>query len=48
MRTIHFIRHGESVANAGGLTQANAEISLTDLGHKQASLVCLMLSFEHH
>ena len=39
MHTIHFVRHGQSYANAGGVTQPNAEIELTELGHGQARLV---------
>lgn len=44
--TIHFVRHGQSEANAGGITQPNAEIQLTELGHKQARLVASMLPVE--
>lgn len=41
--TIHFVRHGQSLANAGGITQPNADIELTDLGHEQARIVASML-----
>ena len=43
MKTIHFVRHGESVANAGGVTMPNAQIPLTEKGHEQAKLVAEML-----
>ena len=32
MKTIYFVRHGESVANAGGITIPNAKIPLTEKG----------------
>ncbi len=35
-RTIVFVRHGQSQANAGGVTIGHAEVSLTDEGHAQA------------
>lgn len=43
MKTIYFVRHGESVANAGGITIPNAKIPLTEKGHEQAKLVAEML-----
>ena len=43
MKTIHFVRHGESVANAGGITMPNAQIPLTEKGHEQAKRVAEML-----
>lgn len=43
MKTIHFVRHGESVANAGGETMPNAQIPLTKKGHEQAKIVAEML-----
>lgn len=46
MHTIHFVRHGQSEANAGGITQPNAEIQLTELGHEQARFVASMLPVE--
>jgi len=36
MRTITFVRHGQSLANAGGVTMKHADIPLTDLGRQQA------------
>jgi len=36
MPLIQLIRHAESVANAGGVSQTPACIPLTDLGHQQA------------
>ena len=34
---IHFVRHGESLANAGGLTMADATSPLSPLGVAQAT-----------
>lgn len=39
MSTIYLIRHGESKANAGQVTNETALISLTDLGREQAKTV---------
>ena len=36
MRDIWFIRHGESTANAGGVTFDTTTVELTELGHRQA------------
>ena len=36
MPTVRFVRHGESLANAGGVTNEPAGIPLTDLGRAQA------------
>lgn len=36
MKTITFIRHGQSVANAGGITVPHDSIALSPLGHLQA------------
>ena len=36
LRTLYFVRHGQSLANAGGVTMPNAEIPLTDLGQRHA------------
>ena len=36
MKSLYFIRHGESLANAGGAPLPNADIPLTDIGHQQA------------
>ena len=35
-RTITLARHGQSLANAGGVTMPHADIPLTDEGHEQA------------
>lgn len=36
MKSLYFIRHGESLANAGGTPLPNADIPLTQKGHTQA------------
>lgn len=43
MKTITFVRHGQSIANAGGITMAHDAIPLSELGrlHAQA-LACLL------
>lgn len=46
MKTITFIRHGESVANAGGVTMAHDAIPLSALGHRQAAALASALSVE--
>lgn len=38
-----FVRHGESTANAGGLTMQDGIIPLSPLGHAQASALALQL-----
>jgi alpha-ribazole phosphatase len=43
MKTITFVRHGESTANAGGITMAQAEIPLSELGKQQAIALAPML-----
>jgi alpha-ribazole phosphatase len=43
MKTITFIRHGQSVANAGGVTVAHHAIPLTALGETQAAALSKML-----
>ena len=43
---IYFVRHGQSTANAGGVTMAHAEIPLSDLGRCQADLVAELLDVE--
>ena len=43
---IYFVRHGQSTANAGGVTMAHAEIPLTTLGRWQAALVATLLDVE--
>lgn len=39
MLTVHFVRHGESAANAGNATSDPALIPLTDIGWEQARAV---------
>lgn len=39
MKRITFIRHGESVANAGAITMEHSAIPLSDHGHRQAQLI---------
>ena len=39
MKSLTFIRHGESVANAGGVTMPHHIIPLSDLGRLQAQVV---------
>lgn len=39
MKTITFVRHGQSVANAGGVTMAHDAIPLTPLGQRQATVL---------
>lgn len=43
---IYFVRHGQSTANAGGVTMAHAEIPLSELGRRQAALVAELLDVE--
>ena len=43
MKTITFVRHGQSTANAGGLTMAHDAIPLTALGHRQAQALASAL-----
>jgi phosphohistidine phosphatase SixA len=40
---IYFVRHGESVSNAGGITMAHADIALTPRGQAQAIAVAEQL-----
>jgi alpha-ribazole phosphatase len=44
MKTIIFVRHGESTANAGGITMAQAEIPLSELGTQQAKALAPLLA----
>jgi broad specificity phosphatase PhoE len=46
MKTINFVRHGESVANAGGVTMPHDTIPLSDLGHLQARELAALLDVE--
>ncbi len=43
VKTITFIRHGQSVANAGGVTMEHAAIPLSDLGERQAEHLATLL-----
>jgi len=43
LRTLTFVRHGQSLANAGGVTMDDAAIPLTDLGLAQAAEVAELL-----
>ncbi|MCL2524165.1 MAG: histidine phosphatase family protein [Betaproteobacteria bacterium] len=43
MSTLYLIRHGESLANAGGITMEHAAIPLTELGHQQAQALAALL-----
>ncbi len=43
MKTITFIRHGQSVANAGGISVAHHAIRLSRLGELQADLLSMLL-----
>jgi broad specificity phosphatase PhoE len=43
MKTLYFVRHGQSTANAGGITQDNAVIELSSLGQQQARAVLAFL-----
>ena len=44
MSTLYFVRHGESTANAGGVTMPHAEIPLSPLGSEQAQLLGELLN----
>jgi len=46
MKEIWFIRHGESMGNAGFATSDPATIPLTDLGHKQADALANYIKLE--
>ena len=46
MARIYFVRHGESVANAGGLTMAHATIPLSPLGVAQAATLADLLDVQ--
>jgi alpha-ribazole phosphatase len=43
MKKIYYVRHGESVANAGGITMDHHVIPLSEKGHKQAVSVVGLL-----
>jgi broad specificity phosphatase PhoE len=46
MKTITFVRHGQSTANAGGVTMAHDAIPLTPLGHRQAQALAAALHIQ--
>ena len=46
MARIYFVRHGEGVANAGGLTMAHATIPLSPLGVAQAATLADILDVQ--
>ena len=46
MTRIYFVRHGESVANAGGVTMEHAIIPLSPLGVAQAATVAEILDID--
>jgi broad specificity phosphatase PhoE len=46
MRRLTFVRHGQSVANAGGVTMEHALIPLSPLGEAQAACVADLLPAE--
>lgn len=39
MKTITFVRHGERVANTGGITPLHSALSLSPLEHRQAAVL---------
>ena len=43
-KTTYFIRHGESVSNAGGMTMEHGLIPLSDKGKYQAEIVAETLN----
>jgi broad specificity phosphatase PhoE len=43
---IYFVRHGESVANAGGVTMEHALIPLSSLGRAQAEAIATVLAIQ--
>jgi len=43
---IYFVRHGQSTANAGGVTMAHAEIPLSELGRRQARMIATLLDVQ--
>jgi broad specificity phosphatase PhoE len=46
VKTIIFIRHGESIANAGGVTMTHAAIPLSELGKVQAQALAAALDLQ--
>jgi alpha-ribazole phosphatase len=45
-KTLYFIRHGESVSNAGGITMEHKAIPLTERGQLQANIVAESLELK--
>jgi broad specificity phosphatase PhoE len=43
IKTLHLIRHGESLSNIGGVTMENAVVPMTPLGHTQARALAALL-----
>lgn len=43
LRTLYFVRHGQSQANAGGVTMPHADIPLTELGRRHAQALAALL-----
>lgn len=43
LKSIHFVRHGQSHSNVGGLTMAHHAIPLTTVGHAQARTLAKLL-----
>ncbi len=43
---IYFVRHGQSTANAGGMTMEHADIPLSQLGRAQATLLAALLEVQ--
>jgi alpha-ribazole phosphatase len=43
-KTLTFVRHAQSVSNAGGITLPHHQIPLTDLGHRQAHALAGLLT----
>ncbi len=43
---IYFVRHGQSTANAGGVTMEHADIPLSQLGRAQATLLAALLEVQ--
>lgn len=37
--TVYLVRHGESESNAGGISQPNPEIVLSEQGHRQSKII---------
>ncbi len=46
MKILTFIRHGESIANAGGVTMAHDAIPLSELGKAQAQALATVLDLQ--